>query len=305
MAFSFLIVLLIGIVLIKKTFLVVSTRELVIKEKLGKFDQVLDPGLHILIPFIDKAAYSQEMREQVINVPPQACITKDNIQVEVDGIVYLKVMDAMKASYGIANYHRAAVNLAQTTMRSEIGRLDLDQTFSERGKLNENIVREVDKASDPWGIKVMRYEIRNITPAKGLIETLEKQMEAERSKRADIVISSAHKASLINKSEGERQHAINMSEGSKESQVLIAQGRAQEMELISKATAQGIAMVSKAIAQPGGAIAIHTQLMEQYIDQLGKVLSKADVQVLPAEFAGIQSKYKGLSEVMKQVDQNH
>ena len=303
MAFSFLIFIIIALVFIKKTLIVVSTRELVVKEKLGKFNKVLEPGLHILIPFIDRAAYSQEMREQVINVPPQACITKDNIQVEVDGIVYLKVMDAAKASYGIANYHRASVNLAQTTMRSEIGRLDLDQTFSERGKLNENIVREVDKASGPWGIKVMRYEIRNITPAKGLIETLEKQMEAERSKRADIVISSAEKTSRINKSEGERQHAINLSEGSKESQVLIAQGRAQEMELISKATAEGIGMVAQAIAQPGGSLAIRTQLMEQYFEQMGKVLGRAEVQILPAEFAGIQSKYKGLSEVMQQIDQ--
>jgi regulator of protease activity HflC (stomatin/prohibitin superfamily) len=302
MSLFLLVIIIITAILLKKTLIVVSTRELVVKEKLGKFDSVLNPGLHILIPFIDRAAYSQEMREQILNVPPQACITKDNIQVEVDGVVYLKVMDAVKASYGIANYQRAAVNLAQTTMRSEIGRLDLDQTFSEREKLNENIVREVDKASDSWGIKVMRYEIRNITPAKSLIETLEKQMEAERSKRADIVISNAEKISRINKSEGERQHAINMSEGSKESKVLIAEGRAKEMELISKATAMGISMVAKAIDQPGGDLAVQTQLMEQYIDQLGKVMNKANIQVLPYEMAKIQSQYQGLSQVMNQVD---
>jgi regulator of protease activity HflC (stomatin/prohibitin superfamily) len=282
--------------LIKKTFLIVGTRELVVKEKLGKFSAVLDPGLHIMIPFIDRASYSQEMREQVLNVPPQSCITKDNIQVEVDGVVYLKVMDAYKASYGIANYRRAAVNLAQTTMRSEIGRLDLDQTFSEREHLNQSIVREVDKASDPWGIKVMRYEIRNITPAKGLIETLEKQMEAERAKRAEIVLSSAHKSALINKSEGD-----NLSLGEKEAKILIAEGKAEEMTMISTSTAKGITMVAEAISKPGGQIAVKTQLLEQYIEELGDVLGKADVQVVPAELAQIQAHYKGVGEVLDNV----
>jgi regulator of protease activity HflC (stomatin/prohibitin superfamily) len=291
----------ITLMLIKKTFLIVSTRELVVKEKLGKFSAVLEPGLHIMIPFIDRASYSQEMREQVLNVPPQSCITKDNIQVEVDGVVYLKVMDAYKASYGIANYRRAAVNLAQTTMRSELGRLDLDQTFSEREHLNQSIVREVDKASDPWGIKVMRYEIRNITPAKDLIETLEKQMEAERAKRAEIVLSSAHKSALINKSEGDKQHAINRSLGVKEAKVLVAKGNAEEMTLISTATAKGIAMVAEEISKPGGKVAVKTQLLEQYIEALGDVLGKADVQVVPPELAKIQAHYKGLGEVLENV----
>jgi regulator of protease activity HflC (stomatin/prohibitin superfamily) len=295
------ILILVGVILIRKTFLIVSTRELVVKEKLGKFSAVLDPGLHIMIPFIDRASYSQEMREQVINVPPQSCITKDNIQVEVDGVVYLRVMDAYKASYGIANYRRAAVNLAQTTMRSEIGKLDLDQTFSERDNLNLNIVREVDKASDPWGIKVMRYEIRNITPAKGLIETLEKQMEAERAKRADIVISSAHKAAMINHSEGEKQHEINLSLGEKDSKVAIAEGRAQEMTLVSTATAKGIMLISEAIAKPGGQMAVKTQLLEQYTEELGRVLEKAEVQVVPADLAKIQAHYKGVGEVLENV----
>ena len=301
MSIYLLILILVGIVFVKKTFLIVSTRELVVKEKLGKFSAVLDPGLHIMIPFIDRAAYSQEMREQVLNVPPQSCITKDNIQVEVDGVVYLKVMDAYKASYGIANYRRAAVNLAQTTMRSELGKLDLDQTFSERDSLNLNIVREVDKASDPWGIKVMRYEIRNITPAKGLIETLEKQMEAERAKRADIVLSSAHKSAMINRSEGEKQHDINLSLGEKESKVLIAEGKAQEMTLISTATAKGIMMVSEAIAKPGGQMAVKTQLLEQYTEELGRVLEHADVQVVPGDLAKIQAHYKGVGEVLENV----
>ncbi len=298
----FLIALVLALIVIKKTFLVVSTRELVVKENFGKFSEVLDPGLHILIPFIDNAAYTQEMREQVLHVPLQSCITKDNIQVEVDGLVYLKVMDAHKASYGIANYQRAAVNLAQTTMRSEIGKMDLDETFSERDHLNENIVTEVDKASDTWGIKVLRYEIRNITPSKGIIETLEKQMEAERAKRAEIVLSNADKSARINKSEGERQHAINLSEGSKESKVLIAEGKAKEMELISTATAEGIALVASAIAQPGGALAVKTQLTEQYIEQLGKVLEQSEVQVLPPEYVALKAQYTGIAEVVEKAN---
>lgn len=301
MNFALLIVILIALILIKKTVIFVSTRELIVKEKLGKFNAVLDPGIHILIPFIDRAAYSQEMREQVINVPPQSCITKDNIQVEVDGVVYLKVMDAYKASYGIANYRRAAVNLAQTTMRSVIGRLDLDDTFSERDRLNEFIVEEVDKASNSWGIKVLRYEIRNITPARGLIDTLEKQMEAERAKRAEIVLSNADKESRINRSEGQRQHAINMSEGSKQSKILIAEGKAKEIELVAEATSKGITLVSEAMAAKGGELAVESQLMEQYIDQLGQVLGDAQVQVLPSDVASVKAGAEGIGEVVRNV----
>jgi len=300
MSVVLIILIILAMVLIKKTVIFVSTRELVVKERLGKFSNVMEPGLHILIPFIDNAAYSVEMREQVINVPPQSCITKDNIQVEVDGVVYLKVMDAYKASYGIANYQRAAVNLAQTTMRSVIGRLDLDDTFSERDKLNEFIVNEVDKASDPWGIKVLRYEIRNITPALSIIDTLEKQMEAERAKRAEIVLSDADKQSRINKSEGEKQHAINRSEGSKQSKILEADGRAEELRLISGSTAEGIGLVAKAMATKGGDLAVQTQLMEQYIDRLGEVLSLSTVNVLPPEVAKLQAGLEGVGQVVGQ-----
>jgi regulator of protease activity HflC (stomatin/prohibitin superfamily) len=300
MALVFVILLIVSAVLIKKTVIFVSTRELVVKERLGKFSEVMDPGLHILVPFIDNASYNVEMREQVINVPPQSCITKDNIQVEVDGVVYLKVMDAYKASYGIANYQRAAVNLAQTTMRSVIGRLDLDDTFSERDKLNEFIVKEVDKASDPWGIKVLRYEIRNITPALSIIDTLEKQMEAERAKRAEIVLSDAGRQARINKSEGEKQHAINRSQGSRQSKILEAEGRAEEIRMISTSTATGIEMVAKAMSSKGGDLAVETQLMEQYIDKLGEVLSLSTVNVLPPEVAKLQAGLEGMGQIVGQ-----
>ena len=185
--------------------LIVQTREVCVIERFGKFRDVLSPGLHFLIPFIDLVAYRHEMREQCINIPSQNCISKDNIQIEVDGLVYIKVMDGQKASYGIEDYRRAAINLAQTTMRSEIGKLKLSQTFSERESLNETIVIEIDKASEPWGIKVLRYELMNIIPSYNVVQTLEKQMEAERQKRAEITLATAEKDSTINLSEGERQ----------------------------------------------------------------------------------------------------
>jgi len=191
---TFLTVLfLIALVLLWKTACIVPMRDAFVIERLGKFRKVLEPGFHILIPFFDRIAYRHEMREQVIDVPSQACITRDNMQVAVDGLVYLRVIDPERASYGIEDYRRAAVNLAQTTMRSEIGKLDLSQTFSERDALNDSIVREIDKASDPWGVKVLRYEIRNITPSTDVIHTLEKQMEAEREKRAEITRADAER----------------------------------------------------------------------------------------------------------------
>jgi len=185
-----------------KMILIVTMRERVIKERMGKYVATLEPGIHFLLPFIDKAAYHREMRERVLEVPSQSCITSDNIQVEVDGLIYIKVIDAYKASYGISNYKSASVNLAQTTMRSEIGKMTLDDTFSERDKLNEKIVQEIDNASENWGIKVLRYELKNISPSDSVQDTMEKQMEAERQKRARITISSGEKESKIMESEG-------------------------------------------------------------------------------------------------------
>ena len=249
--FTGLVLLALGIIL--QTFIIIPTREAAVKERLGKFIGVMMPGFHFLVPFFDRVAYRQEMREQVLDVPSQTCITKDNIQVEVDGLVYLKVTDPQKASYGIQDYRRASVNLAQTTMRSEIGKLTLDNTFSERETLNENIVRSVDSASDPWGIKVLRYEIRNIEPSRNVIDTLEKQMEAERAKRAEITMASAEKDGMINVSQGERQEAINLSEGEKQKRINEAQGRAREIALVAEATASGLRQVAAATQNRAGA----------------------------------------------------
>lgn len=205
---TFTVIILIVLFILYKLMLVVPMREVNVVERLGKFRAVLQPGFHFLIPFFDRVAYAHDTREQVLDVPPQSCISKDNIQIEVDGYVYLKVMDGKKTSYGIENYRLAAVNLAQTTMRSEIGKLNLGQTFSERDALNESIVKEIDIASNPWGIKVLRYEIKNITPSQDVIHTLEKQMEAERTKRAEITLATAAKEAQINMSQGERTEEI-------------------------------------------------------------------------------------------------
>jgi regulator of protease activity HflC (stomatin/prohibitin superfamily) len=297
MFFAFTVMCLMAAFLIAKTFIVVPMRENVVKERLGRFAGVLEPGFHFMIPFLDRAAYRHEMREQVIDIPGQTCITRDNIQVEVDGIVYLKVMDAPKASYGISNYRLATINLAQTTMRSEIGKLTLDETFSEREQINDAIIREIDKASAPWGVKMIRYEIRNITPSKRVIETMEKQMEAERAKRATIVVSSGQKEAKIQISEGERALAVNLSEGEKTRRINEAEGRAAEIRLVAEATAEGARLVAEAIRKPGGELALQTQLVEQYINEVGKVLETADVTVVPQQLANIKGLVEGLKSL--------
>jgi len=276
---------------------VVPMREAYVKERLGKFAGVLKPGFHIIVPFFDTIRYKQEIREQVLDVPPQSCITRDNIQVEVDGLVYLKVTDPHKASYGIENYRQASVNLAQTTMRSEIGKLTLHQSFSERDHLNEAIVVEVDKASDPWGIKVLRYEIKNITPSAKVRHTLEKAMEAERSRRAEVTMATAEKEATIAISEGQRQEAINLSEGDKQRRINEASGRAKEISILAGATAESIRLVAQAIAQPGGERAMQMRVIEGFLDEYRKVLAGANVTVVPAELAQLHGFFSGLGAV--------
>mgnify|MGYP006294073093 CR=1 FL=1 len=284
-------------VLLTRLFIIVEMREEVIQERLGKYKKTLKPGFHFMIPFVDRAAYRQEMREQVIDVPGQTCITKDNIEVVVDGIAYLKVMDSYKASYGISNYKAASINLAQTTMRSEIGKITLDDTFSEREAMNENIVREIDKAAGPWGVKVMRYEIKNIRPSNEIVDTMEKQMEAERQKRADITNSEGFRESRINESEGERTSQVLISEAQRQKRINEAKGRAKEIELVATATATGINRVAEAIAKPGGELAVKTKLVSQYIDQFGKIIQTTNVSVLPVETANLKTFFEGASVI--------
>ena len=297
MATFVLIIVLFLIFVFKLMFVVVEERHEIIKEHFGQYKETLKPGLRTLVPIIQRAAYRQEMREQVIDVPSQPCITSDNIQVSVDGALYLKVMDSFKASYGIEDYRQGCINLAQTTMRSEIGKLTLDHTFSERDSINENIVRELESASNPWGVKVLRYEIKDITPSMNVVETMERQMEAERDKRAAIIKSTGDREYKINLSEGEKQQAINLSEGEKQRRINHAEGRAAEISLVAEATAEGLEAVAKAIAGPGGQTAVKMQLVEEFVDELGKILTSADVSVVPADLANMKGFFQGLTEV--------
>ena len=292
-----LIAILVLYFILTRLFIIVEMREEVIQERLGKFKKNLKPGFHFLVPFVDRPAYRREMREQVLDVPSQTCITKDNIEVAVDGLVYIKVMDAHKASYGINNYQAAAINLAQTTMRSEVGKITLDDTFSERETMNENIVREIDKAAGPWGIKVLRYEIKNIRPSNEIVDTMEKQMEAEREKRAEITHSEGFRQARINESEGEQRSQILVSEGARQRRINEAKGKAKEIELIANATANGIQRIAEAMQKPGGELAVRTKLVEQYIEQFGSILKNSNVSVLPTETANLKTFFEGVSKV--------
>ena len=294
---ALLLILAVALFVVYNTFIIVEMREKVIVERFGEYHDTLDPGFHFVIPFVDRVAYRHETREQVLDVPHQKCITKDNIEVEVDGIVYLKVMDAYKASYGINDYRLAAVNLAQTTMRSEVGKITLDDTFSERDAMNEAIVEELDEASDPWGVKVLRYELKDIQPSQDIVLTMEQQMEAERDKRAEITKSSGDRDAQINTSEGEREASILMSEGRRQQRINEAEGEARETELLAEATANGIERVADAVAQPGGSLAVKMRLTEQFVDRLGEVVEGANVSVLPMEAANLKSFFEGASEV--------
>ncbi|MBT7610730.1 MAG: paraslipin [Bacteriovoracaceae bacterium] len=281
--------------MIFKTIIIVSERENVIIERLGKYLRTLTPGIYFLIPYFDSVAYKQEMREQVIDIPSQGVITKDNIQVEVDGLLYLKVMDPKKASYGIGNYLAATNNLAQTTMRSEVGKITLGAIFSEREEVNAKIISEIDKASDPWGVKVLRYEIKDISPSKHVVDTLEKQMEAEREKRAEITRATAEKEKLINVSEGQRQQAINISEGEKQKRINEAKGKAEGIKLIAESTAKSLTLVGESINLDGGNEALKMRLVDQYIDQIDEVLGGGDVSLFPANLASL----KGIVDELK------
>lgn len=285
------------LLILQLSLVIVPNNQTMIQERFGKFQRILEPGFHFLIPLIDKIAYRVDMREQFFDVERQNCISRDNIQMSVDGIVYLKVMDPYKACYGIEDYVLASTNMAQTTMRSEIGKLSLDQTFSERESLNENIVKEIDNASDPWGIKVLRYEIKDITPSETMIATLEQQMEAEREKRAEITLAEAHKQATINASNAERQEKINLSEGERTKRINEAEGKAQEIRLIASANAKGVQMIAEAISQPGGNEAVSMQIKEHFIEEFGEIIQNANVSVVPSQLANMKGFFEGIRQV--------
>ncbi len=283
------LVAVIVVVAILKTAVIVPQKSAYIVERLGRYRCTLDAGFHILIPFLDRIAYRHTLKEMAIDVPPQQCITKDNIAVDVDGILYMQVMDAAKASYGINNYIFASTQLAQTTMRSEMGKLDLDRSFEERTAINAAIVEAVDKASDPWGIKVTRYEIKNITPPQTIRDAMEKQMRAEREKRA-----------MIAESEGERQSKINRAEGERQSQIALAEGKAREITLVAEAQAAGITKVAEALNGPGGRESVNMQLAQQYIKEFGNLAKTNNSMIIPSNLADVAGVIKSCTKVIQE-----
>lgn len=276
-------------VIFAKTIQIVPQRQACIVERLGKYNRTLEAGFHILLPFIDRIAYQNTLKEQAVDVASQTCITKDNVAVEVDGILYLQVIDPRKSSYGINDYLFASTQLAQTTMRSVIGKLDLDNTFVERDGINAAIVEAVDRASDPWGVKVTRYEVKNIIPPRSINEAMEKQMRAEREKRAQILESEGERQSKINRAEGLRQERIAVSEGEKQKRINEAEGKAAQIELIAKATAEGIRQIAAVIKEPGGTDAVQLRIAEQYLQEFGKLAKTNNSMIIPANVTDIAS----------------
>ena len=277
---------------------IVPQRYAFIVERLGKYQKTLEAGLHLLIPFVDRVAYRHSLKETAVDVPPQQCITKDNIAVEVDGILYMQVVDPQKASYGINNFMFAATQLAQTTMRSVMGKLELDKTFEERDIINCSIVAAVDKASDPWGVKVTRYEVKNIQPPQGIRDAMEKQMRAEREKRALIAESEGDKQAKINRAEGQKQEVIAYSEGEKMKRINEAEGRASEIRKIAEATSEGIRAIAKAINEPGGITAVNLRVAEQYLNEFGKLAKANNTMIIPADLADIAGIIKSATSVI-------
>ena len=274
---------------VAKTAIVVPQQKAFVVERLGKYSRTLNAGFHILVPFLERIAYRHSLKERASDIEEQICITNDNVQVGVDGVLYLQVMDASRASYGIGDYMFAISQLAQTTLRSEIGKIDLDRTFEERGAINANVVAELDKASDPWGVKVLRYEIKNINPPQDVLSAMEKQMRAEREKRAVILTSEGVRDALINQAEGEKQRVIKESEAAKQRQINEADGEATAILAIATATADGIKSVGKAIISEGGEDAMQLRVAQQYIDEFGNLAKEANPLVIPANLADITS----------------
>jgi regulator of protease activity HflC (stomatin/prohibitin superfamily) len=283
------VLIFLAIVILAKTAVVVPQQAAYVVERLGRYSGTIQAGFHILAPFVDVIRYRHTLKETAIDIPEQICITRDNVQVGVDGLLYLKVLDAERASYGISNYTFAIVQLCQTTLRSEVGKIDLDKTFEERAQINQAVVSEVDKASEPWGVKVLRYEIKNINPPKDILSAMEKQMRAEREKRSVILTSEGVRDAAVNTAEGEKQKAIKSSEAVRQQRINEAEGQAQAILSIANATSEGIRLVAAAIEAPGGYQAVQLRVAEQYVAQFGNLAKAGNSLVIPTNLADAAS----------------
>ena len=289
-----------ALVVLFKTAIVVPQQSAYIVERLGKYAKTLQAGFHILIPGVEPIAYRHSLKEAAIDIAEQICITRDNVQVGIDGVLYLQVMDPARASYGIADYTFAITQLAQTTLRSEIGKIELDRTFEERATINANVVSELDKASAPWGVKVLRYEIKNINPPRDVLQAMEKQMRAEREKRAVVLTSEGDRDAKINQAEGEKQRVIKESEANKQQQINEAQGQAAAILAVATATAEGLRRVGESLAGKGGIEAMQLRVAEEYIKQFGRLADEAaSTLIVPANLSDISSMIALATSVVK------
>ena len=288
------------IVILMKTAVVVPQRNEYVIERLGKYRTTLAAGFHILVPFLDRIAYKRVLKEEPIDIPAQTCITADNVTMAVDGVLYLQVVNSRQSAYGIENYHFAAAQLAQTSLRSAIGKISLDNTFEAREILNQQVVDALDEAAQNWGIKVLRYEIKDIEPPRSVLEAMEKQMRAEREKRAEIAKSEGVRQSVINRAEGDRSEAIALSEGEKMKRINEAEGRAQEILKVAEATAEGIRLVGEALAAPGGHAAANLDVAKKYLDQFGKLAKENNTMILPGNLTDVSSMVATAMATLKQ-----
>ncbi len=282
MTITALIFLVFAVIVLLRTIRIIPQQNAYVVERLGKYSRTLQAGLNVVIPFLDSIRYKHNLKEIVLDIPEQICITKDNVQVGIDGVLFFRVIDPANASYGVHNFVQAIVQIAQTTLRSEIGKLDLDRTFEEREHINNALVMALDKATDPWGVKVLRYEIKSITPPQDVLAAMEKQMRAEREKRAKILESEGDRDSKINRAEGVKQETIKNSEAEKQKKINEAEGQAAAIFAVAKATADGLKMVSDILKGPGGADAARLRVAEEYVKQFGELARKTTTMIVPA-----------------------
>ncbi len=295
-----IVVAVLAMIIFSKIVRVVPQQQAWVVERLGRYSGTLDAGLHILAPFFDVVRYKHSLKEIALDIPEQICITKDNVQVGVDGVLYFKILNPERASYGISDYTFAISQLAQTNLRSEIGKIDLDRTFEERTNINREVVAEVDKASEAWGVKVLRYEIKNITPPQDVLAAMEKQMRAEREKRAVVLTSEGERDAAINSADGHKQQVIKNSEAKRQQQINEAEGSAQATLAIATATAEGIRRVAEVIKMPGGHEAMQLRLAEQYIVAFANIAKTGTSMIVPANVADIASMIQTAMGVVRQ-----
>ena len=295
-----LVLALLVIIILAKTAVVVPQQSAYVVERLGRYSNTMNAGFYILIPFLDVIRYRHTLKEQAIDIPEQLCITRDNVQVGVDGVLYLKVLNPERTSYGISDYRFAISQLAQTTLRSEVGKIDLDRTFEERSTINTAVVSELDKATESWGVKVLRYEIKNITPPQDVLAAMEKQMRAEREKRAVVLSSEGARDSAINTAEGKKQQVIKASEANKQQQINEAEGEGSAILTVANATAEGIRKVAESIQVPGGYQAVQLRVAEQYITQFGNLARVGNTLIVPATLSDVSGMIAAAMNVIRQ-----